>query len=150
MASPRPSAPRAGPRTAGNRDHRRKGLHRVIPSGRHPQHAWGRAVSRASHRLWPQPDVENAARPGRPATVLHGSEHEAARLQHRQRGVEPERLERTIASRLAVSIWVSVTSDALRMVPTGGELTRFEAVGPAGLTSFCCVARRRSGTFGVT
>jgi hypothetical protein len=31
--------------------------------------------------------------------------------------------------RLAVSIRVSVTSDALRMVPTGGELTLFEAVG---------------------
>jgi hypothetical protein len=36
-------------------------------------------------------------------------------------------------------------------VPTGGELTLFEAVDPgAGLTSFCCVARRRPGMFGVT
>jgi hypothetical protein len=33
------------------------------------------------------------------------------------------------ASRLAVSISVSVTSDAEEKVPTGGELTRFEAVG---------------------
>jgi hypothetical protein len=42
----------------------------------------------------------------------------------------------------------SVTSDAVEMVPTGGELT-FEAVG-LGLASFCCVARRRSGMSGVT
>jgi hypothetical protein len=42
-------------------------------------------------------------------------------------------------------------SDAEEKVPTGGELTLFEAVGPRpGLTSFCCVARRRSGMFGVT
>jgi hypothetical protein len=41
-------------------------------------------------------------------------------------------------------------SDAAGMVPTGGELTLFEAVGPTGLTSFCCVARRRSGMSGVT
>jgi hypothetical protein len=45
---------------------------------------------------------------------------------------------------------VSVTSDAEEMVPTGGELTRFEAVGLVGLTSFCCVARRRSRMSGVT
>jgi hypothetical protein len=45
---------------------------------------------------------------------------------------------------------VSVSSDAEEMVPTGGELTLFEAVGRVGLTSFCCVARRRSGMFGVT
>jgi hypothetical protein len=31
----------------------------------------------------------------------------------------------------------------------GGELTLFEAVGRSGLISFCCVARRRSGMFGV-
>jgi hypothetical protein len=31
--------------------------------------------------------------------------------------------------RLAVSIWRSVTSDAEEKVPTGGELTLFEAVG---------------------
>jgi hypothetical protein len=31
------------------------------------------------------------------------------------------------------------------MVPTGGELTLFEAVDPEGLTFSCCVARRRSG-----
>src|SRR3954447_19018163 len=36
-----------------------------------------------------------------------------------------------VASRLAVLIWVSVTSDAVEKVPTGGELTRFEAVGRA-------------------
>ena len=41
-------------------------------------------------------------------------------------------------------------SGAEEKVPTGGELTLFEAVGPAGLTSFCCVARRRSGMSGVT
>jgi hypothetical protein len=52
--------------------------------------------------------------------------------------------------RLAVSIRSSVSSDAEEMVPTGGELTLFEAVGRSGLTSFCCVARRRSGMFGVT
>jgi hypothetical protein len=40
---------------------------------------------------------------------------------------------------------VSVTSGAEEKVPTGGELTLFEAVGPAGLTCFCCVARRRVG-----
>jgi hypothetical protein len=45
---------------------------------------------------------------------------------------------------------VSVTSDAEEKVPTGGELTLFEAVGPVGLTPFCCVARRRSGMSGVT
>ena len=45
---------------------------------------------------------------------------------------------------------VSVTSDAEERVPTGGELTLFEAVGRGGLTSFCCVARRRSGMSGVT
>jgi hypothetical protein len=31
--------------------------------------------------------------------------------------------------RLAVSIWWSVSSDAEEMVPAGGELTLFEAVG---------------------
>jgi hypothetical protein len=41
-------------------------------------------------------------------------------------------------------------SDAVEMVPTGGELTLFEAVGPVGLTFFCCVACRRSGMVGVT
>jgi hypothetical protein len=41
-------------------------------------------------------------------------------------------------------------SGAEEKVPTGGELTLFEAVGPEGLTSFCCVARRRSGMSGVT
>jgi hypothetical protein len=45
---------------------------------------------------------------------------------------------------------LSVTSDVVEMVPTGGELTLFEAVGLAGLTSCCCVARRRSGMSGVT
>jgi len=54
------------------------------------------------------------------------------------------------ASRLAVVIPASVMSGAEEKVPTGGELTLFEAVGPAGLTSFCCVARRRSGMSGVT
>jgi hypothetical protein len=54
------------------------------------------------------------------------------------------------ASRLAVSIGRSVTSDAEEKVPTGGELTLFEAVDRGGLTSFCCVARRRSGMSGVT
>jgi hypothetical protein len=55
------------------------------------------------------------------------------------------------AKRLAVSIGVSVMSDAAEKVPTGGELTLFEAVGPSlGLTSICCVARRRSGMVGVT
>jgi hypothetical protein len=39
----------------------------------------------------------------------------------------------------------SVTSDAVEKVPTGGELTLFEAVDPEGLTFSCCVARRRSG-----
>jgi hypothetical protein len=43
-----------------------------------------------------------------------------------------------------------VTSDAEERVPTGGELTLFEAVGRMGLTSFCFVARRRSGMSGVT
>jgi hypothetical protein len=52
--------------------------------------------------------------------------------------------------RLAVVIPASVVSGAEERVPTGGELTLFEAVGPAGLTSFCCVARRRSGMSGVT
>jgi len=47
-------------------------------------------------------------------------------------------------------ILASVMSGAEEKVPTGGELTLFEAVGPAGLTSFCCVARRRSGMSGVT
>jgi len=56
----------------------------------------------------------------------------------------------TAASRLAVVIPASVMSGAEEKVPTGGELTLFEAVGPAGLTSFCCVARRRSGMSGVT
>jgi hypothetical protein len=44
---------------------------------------------------------------------------------------------------------LSVSSDAEEMVPAGGELTLFEAVG-LGLTSFCGVARRRSGMSGVT
>jgi hypothetical protein len=57
---------------------------------------------------------------------------------------------RATASRLAVVIPASVMSGAVEKVPTGGELTLFEAVGPAGLTSFCCVARRRSGMSGVT
>jgi hypothetical protein len=52
--------------------------------------------------------------------------------------------------RLAVVIPASVMSGAEEKVPTGGELTLFEAVGPVGLTSFCCVARRRSGMSGVT
>jgi len=54
--------------------------------------------------------------------------------------------------RLAVVMRVSVLSDtAGEKVPTGGELTLFEAVDPvAGLTSFCCVARRQPGIFGVT
>jgi hypothetical protein len=56
----------------------------------------------------------------------------------------------TAAQRLAVVIPASVMSGAEEKVPTGGELTLFEAVGPAGLTSFCCVARRRSGMSGVT
>jgi hypothetical protein len=47
--------------------------------------------------------------------------------------------------RLAVVMWASVMSDAVEMVLTGGELTLFEAVDPVGLTSFCCVARHRSG-----
>jgi hypothetical protein len=34
-----------------------------------------------------------------------------------------------VAMRLAVSILLSVTSDAEEKVPTGGELTLFEAVG---------------------
>jgi hypothetical protein len=46
-------------------------------------------------------------------------------------------------------VW-SVTSERVERVPTGGELTFFEAVGPRGLTCFCCVPRRRSGMFGVT
>jgi hypothetical protein len=55
------------------------------------------------------------------------------------------------ASRLAVSICgSSVTSDAEEKVPTGGELTLFEAVDQMRLTSFCCVARRRLGMSGVT
>src|SRR5215217_2401193 len=36
------------------------------------------------------------------------------------------------ASRLAVSIGLSVASDAVEKVPTGGELTLIEAVGRAG------------------
>jgi hypothetical protein len=52
--------------------------------------------------------------------------------------------------RLAVVIPASVMSGAEEKVPTGGGLTLFEAVGPAGLTCFCCVARRRSGMSGVT
>jgi hypothetical protein len=36
-----------------------------------------------------------------------------------------------MTSRLAVWIRLSVTSDAEGMVPTGGELTLFEAVGRA-------------------
>jgi hypothetical protein len=55
-----------------------------------------------------------------------------------------------LALRLAVWMWLSVTSEAEEKVPTGGELTLFEAVDPVGLTSFCCVARRRSGMSGVT
>jgi hypothetical protein len=55
-----------------------------------------------------------------------------------------------VASRLAVVVAASVMSGAEEKVPTGGELTLFEAVGPAGLTFFCCVARRRSGMSGVT
>jgi hypothetical protein len=38
--------------------------------------------------------------------------------------------------RLAVWIRWSVTSDAEEKVPTGGELTLFEAVDRGGLTSF--------------
>jgi hypothetical protein len=38
---------------------------------------------------------------------------------------------RAIASRLAVVILSSVTSDAVEKVPTGGELTLIEAVGRA-------------------
>jgi hypothetical protein len=57
--------------------------------------------------------------------------------------------QRAPALRLAVSIWSSVTSDAVERVP-GGGLTRFEAVGRAGpdLLVFC----RSSpvGTSGVT
>jgi hypothetical protein len=49
------------------------------------------------------------------------------------------------AWRLAVVIPTSVMSGAEERVATGGELTLFEAVGPAGRTSFCCVARRRVG-----
>jgi hypothetical protein len=45
----------------------------------------------------------------------------------RASGQAPRRL---IAWRLAVWIRVSVTSDAVEKVPTGGELTLFEAVGP--------------------
>jgi hypothetical protein len=51
---------------------------------------------------------------------------------------------------LLFRLGVSVTSDEGRGSRPGGELTLFEAVGPGGLTSFCCVARRRSGMFGVT
>jgi hypothetical protein len=54
------------------------------------------------------------------------------------------------ALRLAVVIPASVMSGAEEKVPTGGELTLFEAVGPVGLTCFCCVAPRRSGMSGVT
>jgi hypothetical protein len=54
------------------------------------------------------------------------------------------------AWRLAVWIAASVTSEAEEKVPTGGELTLFEAVDREGLTCFCCVARRRSGMAGVT
>jgi hypothetical protein len=43
-----------------------------------------------------------------------------------------------------------VTFDAEEKVPTGGGLTLFEAVGRYRLTTFCCVARRRSGMSGVT
>jgi hypothetical protein len=43
----------------------------------------------------------------------------------------PLRAPRTETSRLAVVIGPSVTSDAVEKVPTGGELTRFEAVGRA-------------------
>jgi hypothetical protein len=57
---------------------------------------------------------------------------------------------RAASLRLAVVIPASVMSGAEEKVPTGGELTLFEAVGPVGLTSFCCVARRRSGMSGVT
>jgi hypothetical protein len=35
-----------------------------------------------------------------------------------------------LASRLAVVMWASATSDGKEKVPTGGELTLFEAVGP--------------------
>jgi hypothetical protein len=45
---------------------------------------------------------------------------------------------------------LSVTSGTEEKVPTGGELTLIEGVGLWGLTHFCCVARRRSGMFGVT
>ena len=45
---------------------------------------------------------------------------------------------------------VPVTSGAEEMVPTGGELTLFQAVDPVGLTTFRCVARRRFGMSGVT
>jgi hypothetical protein len=38
--------------------------------------------------------------------------------------------------RLAVSVRWSVTSDAEEKVPTGGELTLFEAVGRLALLSF--------------
>jgi hypothetical protein len=45
----------------------------------------------------------------------------------------------------------SVTSGAAEKVPTGDELTLFEAVGQiCGLTCSCFVARRRSGMSGVT
>jgi hypothetical protein len=47
-------------------------------------------------------------------------------------------------------ILASVVSGAEERVATGGELSLFEAVGPAGLTFFCCVARRRWGMSGVT
>jgi len=46
---------------------------------------------------------------------------------------------------------VGVSDTTGEKVPTGGELTLFEAVDPiAGLTSFCCVARRRPRMLGVT
>jgi hypothetical protein len=47
-------------------------------------------------------------------------------------------------------VGVPVTSGAEEMVPTGGELTLFQAVDPVGLTTFRCVARRRFGMSGVT
>jgi hypothetical protein len=43
----------------------------------------------------------------------------------------PSAVRATTASRLAVVIGASVSSDAVGMVPTGGELTLFEAVGRA-------------------
>jgi hypothetical protein len=67
------------------------------------------------------------------------------RATHGDRGKRPYRFEACCLGSL-----VSVTSDAVEKVPTGGELTLFEAVGRSGLTFFCCVARRRSGMSGVT